>query len=145
MTRYPTGDFLNETQWRKLNHDMGCTLVQRNYGAANCAGPSRRSWIHRHIRTTIARLCVEKTRSLSRILLRFTLPVGHMISARLITFLLGISRRVHQTRKAPSRMSGEGWQGTYIKVERSARLWVLSAKLCSHYYALFCSRITNIF
>ena len=39
---YPTGDFLNETQWRKLNHGVGCIFVQGNcksvQGRQNAAG-----------------------------------------------------------------------------------------------------------
>ena len=116
----------NKTQWRRLNNGMGCILVQGNYGAASCAGASKRSWIHRHVGaiTALHRRGSFVWRRVGIMLL------GQWIYFRLITFVFCIIHLVHRTWTL-SRTSGDGWQGTFMKMERSLRPWVLSAKLCS--------------
>ena len=79
---YPIGDFLSETQWRRLNRGVGsragelwsCKLVQGSQYAGGCIGILERSWLF----TEEACLC-EADKILSWTMLRFTLPVDQRV------------------------------------------------------------------
>ena len=89
---------------------MGCILVRGNYGATSCAGALNAAgyigMFERSSLFTEGLVSVEKTGFFNRI----------------ITFVFRIIHRVHRT-CTQSRTSGDGWQGTFTKMERSLGLY----------------------
>lgn len=128
--------FSTRHMWRTFNHGMGCILVQGNYGGANCAGVSKRSWLHRHVRTIIftdgTRLCWEDW------IFHQDNAAIHAACRSKDFFQASNIWLLDHPPCSPtwtlSRNSEDGWQGTFIKMERSLRLWVLFAKLCPPHF-----------
>ena len=111
---YPTVDFLNKTQWRRLNHGIECMIVQGNYIHASCAGALKRSWIHSILeRSSLvserARL-YEETQYFNMMVLQFALLVGQGCFFMLIIFVFLSFTGFTGLNWTISRTSGDGWQ-----------------------------------
>ena len=139
---------LSEIVRHRLNRGKGCILIHGNYVAASCAGALKRSWMHRHVRSLeYSSLFTDRARLCGEILI-FQQDNSAIYTARRlkdfsrqILYVFWIILRVRRTWTL-SRTSG-GWMArTFMKVERSLRLLMLSTKLCSHPDEIF--RITSL-